>query len=299
MKECTGRVAVVTGAASGIGRGMAEAFVAAGMKVVLSDIEAPALEETRKALAAAGGDVHAVRTDVSHQEQVDALAQETLRRYGAVHVLCNNAGIGAMPGDAIGGSSWGSSLDDWRWIIGVNLMGVVHGVRAFVPIMIAQDSEAHIVNTASVAGLIPGGTLYGTTKFAVVGLSENLSLELQRAGLKPRVSVLCPGLVATRIMSSQRNRPAEFGPPTPYAPAARAVLEWFSEELKKGASPRAIGDQVLAAIREERFYVLTHPEFNPQIEARVKDMLSGRNPTPAPPMDLEALMRRAQPAGSS
>ena len=299
MKECTGRIAVVTGAASGIGRGMAEAFVAAGMKVVLSDIEEAALEETRGALAAAGGDVHAVRTDVSHQEQVDALAQETLRRYGAVHVVCNNAGIGAMPGDAIGGSSWGSSLDDWRWIIGVNLMGVVHGVRAFVPIMIAQDSEAHIVNTASVAGLIPGGTLYGTTKFAVVGLSENLSLELQRGGFKPRVSVLCPGLVATRIMSSQRNRPAEFGPSTPYSPTARAVLEWFSEELKKGASPRAIGDQVLAAIRDERFYVLTHPEFNPQIEARVRDMLNGRNPTPAPAMDLEALMQRSRTERSS
>ncbi len=294
MKDCTGRVAVVTGAASGIGRGMAEAFVAAGMKVVLSDIEEPALEETRGALAAAGGDVHAVRTDVARQEDVDALAHETLRRYGAVHVLCNNAGIGAMPGDAIGGSSWTSSLEDWRWIIGVNLMGVVHGIRAFLPRMIEQDTEAHVVNTASVAGLIPGGTLYGTTKFAVVGLSENLSVELQRKGLKPRVSVLCPGLVDTRILSSQRNRPAEYGAATPFAPATQALLEWFASELKKGASPRAIGEQVLAAIRDERFYVLTHPQFNAQIEARVKDMLSGRNPTPPPATDLEALMRRSR-----
>jgi NAD(P)-dependent dehydrogenase (short-subunit alcohol dehydrogenase family) len=299
MKECAGRVAVVTGAASGIGRGMAEAFVAAGMKVVLSDVEEPALEETRGALAAAGGDVHAVRTDVSRQEDVDALAQETLRRYGAVHVLCNNAGIGAMPGDAIGGSSWGSSLADWHWIIGVNLMGVVHGVRAFVPIMIAQDSEAHIVNTASVAGLIPGGTLYGTTKFAVVGLSENLSLELQRGGFKLRVSVLCPGLVDTRIIHSQRNRPTEFGPPTPQPPATQALLEWFEEQLKKGTSPRAIGEQVLAGIRDERFYILTHPQYNAQIEARVTDMLSGRNPTPPPGMDLEALMKRARAASTS
>ena len=265
---------------------------------MLSDIEAAALEETRGALAAAGGEVHAVQTDVSKQEQVDALAHETLRRYGAVHVLCNNAGIGAMPGDAAGGSSWASSLDDWRWIIGVNLMGVVHGIRSFLPVMIEQDTEAHVVNTASVAGLLPGGTLYGTTKFAVVGLSENLSLELQRSGLKPKVSVLCPGLVDTRIASSQRNRPAEFGAPTQYSAAAQAVLEWFAGELKKGASPRAIGEQVLGAIRDERFYVLTHPEFNAQIEARVRDMLNGRNPTPSPHMDLEALMRRSRTAGS-
>jgi NAD(P)-dependent dehydrogenase (short-subunit alcohol dehydrogenase family) len=299
MKECAGRIAVVTGAASGIGRGMAEAFVAAGLKVVLSDIEEPALDETRRALLDAGGDVHAVPTDVSRQDHVDELARQTLRRYGAVHVLCNNAGIGALPGDAIGGSSWASSLDDWRWIVGVNLMGVVHGIRSFLPIMIEQDSEAHVVNTASVAGLIPGGTLYGSTKFAVVGLSENLSLELQRAGLKPKVSVLCPGLVDTRILTSHRNRPAEFGTSGPVSPQTRAMLDWFGEHLKQGSQPRAIGEQVLAAIRDERFYILTHPEFNPLIEARVKDMLGGRNPTAAPAMDLEALRQRMRTPGES
>jgi len=142
MKEFKDKVAVVTGAASGIGRGMAETFTAAGMKVVLCDIETQALEETTRSLRAVGADVHAVRTDVSKPDQVDDLARQTLRKYGAVHVLCNNAGI------MVGGSTgWKSSVDDWRWIVGVNLMGVVHGIRTFLPIMIEQDSEAHIVNT--------------------------------------------------------------------------------------------------------------------------------------------------------
>src|SRR5580704_17515505 len=187
MKDFKDKVAVVTGAASGIGRGMAETFVAAGMKVVLSDIESGALDQTTRSLRDAGADVHAVRTDVSKPEQVDELAKQTVEKYGAVHVLCNNAGIATGVG---GGASWKSPLNDWHWILGVNLMGVVHGIRAFLPVMIEQDTEAHIVNTASLAGLIPGGALYGATKFAVVALSENTYLELQRGGFKPKMSVL-------------------------------------------------------------------------------------------------------------
>ena len=147
MKDFKGKVAVVTGAASDIGRGMAETFVAAGMKVVLSDIEEPTLLTTTESLRAAGADVHAVVTDVSQSSQVEALAKAVLERYGKVHILCNNAGIAAG-----GQSTWTSTLDDWNWIVGVNLMGVVHGIRTFLPIMIAQDEEAHIVNTASMAG---------------------------------------------------------------------------------------------------------------------------------------------------
>ena len=164
MNEFKDKVAVVTGAASGIGRGIAETFTATGMKVVLSDIETQALEETTRSLRAAGADVHAVRTDVSKPDQVDDLARRTLRKYGAVHVLCNNAGI------MVGGSTgWKSSVDDWRWIVGVNLMGVVHGIRTFLPIMIEQDSEAHIVNTASLAGFIASGPApYVSTKFAAL-----------------------------------------------------------------------------------------------------------------------------------
>jgi NAD(P)-dependent dehydrogenase (short-subunit alcohol dehydrogenase family) len=295
MKEFKGRVAVVTGAASGIGRGMAETFVAAGMKVVLSDIEVPALEKTTSALRAAGGDVHAVRTDVSKPDQVDDLAKQTLSKYGAVHVLCNNAGI--LVGVSTG---WRSSLKDWRWIVGVNLMGVVHGIGTFLPIMVEQDSEAHIVNTAFLGGLLAGGGApYGATKFAVVGLSENVYVQLQREGLKRRVSVLCPGFVDTNILYSDRNRPAEFGdasaPQTD--PAANAIREGAAAELKKsGLSPSAVGEHVLAAIRDERFYILTHPELNPVIEQRMQDILSGNNPAVVPSPELMQKLNALRPS---
>jgi NAD(P)-dependent dehydrogenase (short-subunit alcohol dehydrogenase family) len=289
MKDFKDKVAVVTGAASGIGRGMAETFVAAGMKVVLSDIDQWPLEETTRRLLAAGADVHAVLTDVSKADQVDNLAKQTLSRYGAVHVLCNNAGIGGLDGDG-NGASWTSSLDDWHWTLGVNLMGIVHGIRSFLPIMIEQDTDAHIVNTASLAGLIPAGTLYGTSKFAVVGLSENVYLELRRGGFKPKMSVLCPGFVDTNIMNSGRNRPTEFAIETPAqsGPVAKAIREWVTEQCKRGLSPRAVGEQVLVAIHDERFYILTHPEYNPIIEQRMKDILSGTNPTVRPPPGIES-----------
>jgi NAD(P)-dependent dehydrogenase (short-subunit alcohol dehydrogenase family) len=277
MKTIEGRVAVVTGAASGIGRGLAETFVAAGMKVVLADVEEAPLAATTKALRDAGGDVHAIRTDVSKPDEVEALARETLRKYGAVHVLCNNAGIGAID---VGGS-WNRTLDDWRWILDVNLMGVIHGVHAFLPRMLEQGDEAHIVNTASLAGLVASGTLYGTTKFAVVGFSENLYLELVRGGHKPRVSVLCPGFVVTNILDPYRNKPAELANVTPRGtdPQTERLLALAREQMKRGLSPRVVGEQVLAAIREERLWVLTHPEHTPLIERRLNEILSGRNPT--------------------
>jgi NAD(P)-dependent dehydrogenase (short-subunit alcohol dehydrogenase family) len=291
MKDVKDKVAVVTGAASGIGRGMAEVFAAAGMKVVLSDIERPALERTHAALRATGADVQAVATDVSRPEQVEQLAEQALRAYGAVHVLCNNAGVGT------GGSgpSWTSSLKDWQWILGVNLMGVVHGIRTFLPIMIKQDTEAHIVNTASLAGLVSSPmTLYCTTKFAVVGLSESVHLELTRGGFKPRISVLCPGWVDTNILDSQRNRPAELAneAPAPESPVSAVVREWVGEQVKSGLSPRAVGEQVLAAIRDERFYILTHPNEIPAIEQRLQDLVRGNNPTPLPVPGIESLMKR-------
>jgi len=295
MNEFKDKVAVVTGAASGIGRGMAEAFVAAGMKVVLSDIEQPVLEETARALLASGGDVHTVVTDVSKPEQIEQLAAQTLHKYGGVHVLCNNAGIGVQGG----ARSWTSTLKDWQWILGVNLMGVVHGIRTFLPIMIEQDTEAHIVNTASLAGLTASmGALYGTTKFAVVGLSECLSRELQEGDFKPKVSVLCPGPVDTNILEARRNRPQELCNDTaePERPATRIFREWLSEQLKQGLTPRAVGDLVVAAIRDERFYILTHPELTPAIEQRLRDILSGSNPTPIAIPDIESLHRKLQAA---
>jgi NAD(P)-dependent dehydrogenase (short-subunit alcohol dehydrogenase family) len=239
VKEFKDKVAVVTGAASGIGRAMAETFSAAGMKVVLSDIEQPVLEETTRSLLSIGADVHAVVTDVSKPEQVEELAEQTLRKYGAVHVLCNNAGVSVGSG-----ASWLSTLDDWNWILGVNLMGVIHGVRTFLPIMIKQATEAHIINTASMGGLAIGGSaLYGVTKFAVVALSESMYLELQRGKFKPKISVLCPGFVDTNIVNAQRNRPIGHQRiQEPADPVARAFREWYGEQLKSGLGPRDVGE---------------------------------------------------------
>jgi NAD(P)-dependent dehydrogenase (short-subunit alcohol dehydrogenase family) len=272
VKELKHRVAVITGAASGIGRGLAEACVDAGMRVVLSDVERAPLESTVHRLRAAGADVLAVVADVSKAEDVGALATSTLETYGAVHLLCNNAGVAVVCRP-----SWTATLEDWTWILGVNLMGVVHGIRTFLPIMIQQGDEAHIVNTSSMAGLITGGSLYGASKSAVVSLSETVYLELVSGGLRPRVSVLCPGLVDSDIFHSERNRPAELSN-TAWHPT-EAALAAAKDAFKRGMSPRVVGEHTLQAIRDERFYVLTHPEWTRHVEHRAKQVVNGENPT--------------------
>jgi NAD(P)-dependent dehydrogenase (short-subunit alcohol dehydrogenase family) len=280
MKDLTDRVAVVTGAASGIGRAMAESFLDAGMKVVLADIDEPRLENTLRTLKNFDANVLAVPTDVSQAGQVEALAQKTLDKFGAVHVLCNNAGIGYGARN-----SWETALEGWGWIIGVNLMGVVHGIHTFMPIMLAQATEAHIVNTASAAGLLRNAfnIPYGVTKHAVVALSESLHLELLNQSSKVKVSVLCPGPVATDIMhSSERLRPATV-PPPPELTAEEAIFrKAFEIYIERGLEPKKVGRQVLEAIREERFYVITH-DFNSSIEARMQNILSAKNPEMLPP----------------
>jgi NAD(P)-dependent dehydrogenase (short-subunit alcohol dehydrogenase family) len=292
MDDVKGKVAVITGAASGIGRGMAEAFVDAGMKVVLADIEEPTLQATTRALRDAGADVHAVPTDVSKPEQVEELAKETLQKYGAVHVVCNNAGIGLRAS-----SSWESTLDDWNWIVSVNLMSVVYGHRTFLPIMLEQGTEGHIVNTASIAGLVAGiGTAYAVTKAGVIALSEGTYLELQRSQSKIGVSVLCPAFVDTNIMESQRNRPAELSHTAPVVrtPEVEVYLEWFQSQLKHGLKPREVGDQVLAAVRANQFYILTHPNFTPLVQDRMKRILASENPAMVPPPGFESLIQMLQ-----
>jgi NAD(P)-dependent dehydrogenase (short-subunit alcohol dehydrogenase family) len=297
MDEIKDRVAVVTGAASGIGRGMAESFVAAGMKVVLSDIDGRALDETTAHLRAGGADVHSMVADVAQPGQVDALAKEVIHRHGQVHVLCNNAGVGSP-----GRLSWESTLDDWNWILGVNLMGVIHGIHTFLPIMIEQGTEAHIVNTASIAGLIANtGSLYGVTKAAVVALSEGVHLELHARRLKPRISVLCPGPVNTDILTSQRNRSqGPWVPPMPPAsPVATAMREWMAQEVRNGLDPRVVGEEVLAAIRAERFYILTHPQMSSMIQQRMSDILAGNNPVAARPPNFDLLEKKLAALGAA
>lgn len=278
MREFRDKVAVVTGAASGIGRAMAERFAAEGMKVVLADIEQGALAKTESEMKANGATVLAVSTDVSKAADVEALANKTIDAFGAVHILCNNAGV------AVGGVSWERTLKDWQWVLGVNLWGVIHGIRVFVPIMLGQDTEGHIVNTASLAGLtsIPLHGVYQVTKHGVLTLSESLHHELTLSGAKVKVSVLCPGWVNTRIADSARNRPAELdnGPTEPTRRPEEEAFEMAARQLlAAGLPPQQVADDVLHAIREEKLYVLTHPEANDFIRTRVEDILVERNPT--------------------
>jgi NAD(P)-dependent dehydrogenase (short-subunit alcohol dehydrogenase family) len=270
MKTFNNRVAVVTGAASGIGRGLADRFAREGMRVVLADVEQPALEHAERVMTDAGANVFAMRTDVSDQAQLEALARETYDRFGAVHILCNNAGVGG------GGLVWEQSLEDWQWVLGVNLWGVIHGVRAFVPRMLAGGDEAHIVNTASMAGLLAGPRMgsYNVSKFGVVALSETLHHELAAAsGGKIKVSVLCPGFVDTNIDEADRNRPSgRYDRPAAGTPEA-AQREMFKQILHGGQTPAEVAQKVFDAIVDERFYILTHPEFTSAVTARSESIV--------------------------
>jgi NAD(P)-dependent dehydrogenase (short-subunit alcohol dehydrogenase family) len=279
MKEFKDKVAVITGAASGLGRAMADRCAQEGMKVVLADVEVESLTKTEASMKASGATVLALRTDVSQASDVEALAQKTLEVFGAVHLLCNNAGVGT------GAAIWKSTVADWEWVIGVNLWGVIHGVRVFVPIMLEQGTECHIVNTASLAGLIsgPGLGAYKVTKHGVVTLSETLFHELAERGARVGVSVLCPGVVSTRIMESARNRPGHYPTTEPPDPESAARWEALRERVATGMPPGQVADAVFEAIRNDQFYVLTHPKWQDAVRSRMEDILQGRSPTrPAP-----------------
>ena len=272
MKELKGKVAVITGAASGIGFGIAERCAREGMKVVLSGINEDNLIRAKEALTPTGATTLCVQADVSRLADIEALAARTLDAFGAVHLLVNNAGVAA------GGPVWDCTLADWQWTMGVNLWGVIYGVKVFLPIMYAQDTECHIVNNSSIAGLLPyhPSAPYQVTKHAVVALSENLRYSLAQGNSRIKVSVLCPGWVKTRILDSQRNRPPELqNEPSsePPSPEHLAIREQFRQAVETGMSPEEVADQVVQAIRDERFWILTHHTWDSEIRGRIEGAL--------------------------
>ena len=286
MNEFVGKVAVVTGAASGIGLAIAMKFAQEGMKVVLADIESEPLAIAEAAIRSKGWTATAVRTNVMREEDVKHLANTAFDAWGNVHVLCNNAGVsGGGGGDGI----WNVAVQDWDWVMGVNFSGVLHGIRHFVPRMLAKAESGHIVNTASVAGLVTGGTAapYTISKHGVVALSELLYKDLKRRDAKISASVLCPGWVNTNILDSARNRPDGLNPTGAVEPVMSPEmtmrLQAVRAMLKDGFKPEAIASLVFDAIKSDTFYIVpAQPNIEEAIASRLEDIRLRRNPTIIP-----------------
>lgn len=270
MRDFTGKTAFISGGASGIGLALGQALAGAGMKVMLADIEADALERAVESLRGQGHDVRGVHCDVTDPASVEAAAQAAYEAFGNVHIVCNNAGVAGGSGiDDI-------SLETWRWVLDVNLMGVLHGVRTFLPHIRAHGEGGHIVNTASWAGMqnALGFSPYATSKFAVVAMSEGLAKQVASLGIG--VTVLCPGYVRARIGESARNRPERYGAWTPPRPdsAAGILAATSAERSQAGLDPLLVAAQVLQAIRDEELYVFTHPELRWEVEERFAAILA-------------------------
>jgi NAD(P)-dependent dehydrogenase (short-subunit alcohol dehydrogenase family) len=270
MEPLRDRVAVVTGAASGIGFALAQRCAAGGMKVVLADVEQPALDHAEQTLRATGATTLALQTDVSIWEEVEALADAAYRAFGAVHLLCNNAGVAGTRVRA--GGIWERSLEDWRWILEVNLWGVIHGARAFLPRMLAGGDEGHILNTASLAALAPGSSIYSVSKHAVLAFTEALYLQLRAAGAKIGASALCPGVVRTSILDAERNRPPHL---RSELPAAQPEIDQADEQARRqmagGMSPSEVAAAAFDGIRNGRLFIVVVPaEQRPRVEETVR-----------------------------
>jgi NAD(P)-dependent dehydrogenase (short-subunit alcohol dehydrogenase family) len=277
MKQFRDRTAVITGAASGIGLELARRAAAEGMNLVLADIEHGKLEAAAATLGLPADRLLLQKTDVSREAEVAALADAAFARFGGVHLLCNNAGVGLTR------VSWELTTADWEWVLGVDLWSVIHGVQYFVPRMLKQAEGGHLVNTSSVAGLLstPGMAAYNVAKHGVVTLSETLYGELRAAGANIGVSLLCPAWVPTAIHESARNRPDRFGAAKPAAGLSAAYEERMASAVKSGRLTAAdMASEVFAAVMEDRFYVIPHRKINNAIQLRMDDIMNLRNPTP-------------------
>ncbi len=276
-----GKTAVVTGAASGIGRAMAERFVSAGMRVVLADIEEPRLEEVVHTLAQVGGTVIGFACDVADRASVEKLADAAQSSFGTVHLLCNNAGVSG------GGSPiWDTTDNDWTWVLGANVMGVVHGLQVFVPHMLASGEQCHVVNTSSVSGLSTGPhSIYGVAKHAVTRLSEIAWYDLQATGAPVGISVLCPGIVATHIVTADRNRPVSLRDHIDDATAERRRAVMLAAEerfLREGMPPSEVADAVVDAVEADRFWILVPADLvKAEVDRRMRSILHESDPPPA------------------
>jgi len=277
MQLQAGQTAVITGAASGIGLALAQRAAQAGMRLVLADIEEEKLRIAAGSLPVESASLCTLRVDVSRESDVAALAEEAFGRFGAVHLLCNNAGVGLTR------LAWEFSTRDWEWVLGVNLWSVVYAVRHFVPRLLAQAERSHMVNTASVAGLLSTGAMaaYNVSKHGVVTLSETLYADLRAQEAPVGVSVLCPAWVPTAIHTSERNRPERFGAAEPPSAAAQAFQDRNAQAVRSGKlSADDMAAAVFAAVAAERFYIIPHRRIKDAVRLRMEDILNDRNPTP-------------------
>ena len=269
MKEFEGKTAVITGAASGIGKAMAERFAQEKMQVVLADIEEEALEKTVENLRQYQYRVIGVKTDVLVEESINELFSKATAEYGNIHILCNNAGIGANSGNK---AIWEIDRQDWDWVMGVNYQGVLQGIQTFLPHMLEHGEEGHVVTTVSMAGLLPGVGTYGVSKHAVMALTEALSRDLITREAKINASVLCPGFVDTNIDKSERNRPSHLGEAQEVTNEMGAEI--MSAMLRQGKKPEEIAEIVFNAIKENIFYILSHPAWDDSLRSHFDNILS-------------------------
>ncbi len=284
MQLTEGQVGVVTGGASGIGLALAERLAQEGLRIVLADVEEAALAAAAEVVGDHGVDVHTIRIDVSQEAEVQALATATLERFGAVHVVCNNAGVSARA------DPWFGPVSSWEWVMGVNFWGVVHGCRAFLPHLV---EGGYIVNTASIAGLWPEfAPSYDASKHAVIAMSEHLYHTVHSVGLPIGVSVLCPGWVHTRIVDADRNWPASLGPKPDDDPAAVVTLPYYERAIAEGRTPASAADAVADAIAADRFWVIPHQDFFDLCIGRWATIAQRANPQP--PERMPGMPPRAQ-----